>query len=394
VTLDISTLLIVTALSAAASGCVLLVAQDSKTDNESLRTWGLSMLLISMSLVVAEMGHNDAPSYGALSTTLLLLARGMGWSGARRFNGHKPRLLGSMSGGVLWGAVAPWVAHPIWSSVSSAIAAGYLLLMVAELWPRPGDKLRSRGLLLLLLVMQSGIFVIRSVTPLLGVAQGSWGDALMKTVLLEGNLHVICSAMLMLALVKEQVERKAVMHMRMMAMADALTGVGNRRHFDEQLSLEMRRARRQGSSLALLLIDVDHFKRFNDAFGHQDGDTCLRMIADTVGRFIRRPGDLLTRYGGEEFAVLLPNTDLLGAAALAETIRAAVQSESLDTCPPGHSVTVSIGVAAEHPVGEETNGCSLVAAADRALYAAKAAGRNTVRCVDEQTTAERIAVEG
>lgn len=377
-TLDISTLLIVTALSSAVAGGVLLIAQDSRTDNESLRTWGLSMLLVSMSLVVAVRGHDDTTAFGSLSTALLLLARGMGWSGARRFSGKQPRLIASMLGGVLWGAAIPVVPPRIWLAVSSLIAAIYLLLMVKELWPKPGDKLRSRSFLLLLLGVQAGIFLIRTITPLFDVMDGPWAETLMKAVLLESLLHLICAAMLMLALVKEQVERQAVLQMRMMAMADALTGVGNRRHFDEQLATEMRRARRQASNIALLLVDVDHFKRFNDAFGHQEGDTCLRMIAETIGRFIRRPGDMLARYGGEEFAVLLPDTDLPGALALAENIRAAVQEAAHHAAPEGHAVTVSIGAAAEVPTGEDVTGGALIAAADRALYAAKAAGRNQV----------------
>jgi diguanylate cyclase (GGDEF)-like protein len=291
-----------------------------------------------------------------------------------------------MLGGVLWGAAIPVVPPRIWLAVSSLIAAIYLLLMVKELWPRPGDKLRSRSLLLLLLGIQAGIFLIRTITPLFDVMDGPWAETLMKAVLLESLLHLICAAMLMLALVKEQVERQAVLQMRTMAMADALTGVGNRRHFDEQLATEMRRARRQASNIALLLVDVDHFKRFNDSFGHQEGDTCLRMIAETIGRFIRRPGDMLARYGGEEFAVLLPDTDLNGALALAENIRAAVQGTAQLLAPDGHTVTVSIGAAAEVPRGEDSTGAALIAAADRALYAAKAAGRNTVRSSAEQPT--------
>jgi diguanylate cyclase (GGDEF)-like protein len=381
----------VTALSSAGAGFVLLLAQDSKTDNESLRTWGLSMLLVSMSLVVAVRGRDDASAFGALSTALLLLARGMAWSGARRFNGKEPRVLASMAGGMLWGAAIPVVPSRIWLASSSLIAAGYLLLMVKELWPRAGDKLRSRSLLLLLLAVQAGIFLIRTVTPLLDVMHGPWAERLMKAVLLESLLHLICAAMLMLALVKEQVERQAVLQMRTMAMVDALTGVGNRRHFDEQLTTEMRRARRQASNIALLLIDVDHFKRFNDTFGHQEGDTCLRMIAETVGRFIRRPGDLLARYGGEEFAVLLPDTDLSGALALAENIRAAVQEAARSICPAEQAVTVSIGAAAEVPTGDEVTGCALIAAADRALYAAKAAGRNTVRSATKLEVEQAVA---
>ena len=388
-TLDIPTLLIVTALSSGVCGCVLVVAQDAKADNESLRTWGLSMLLVAMSLLVAAIGHDDARLFVGLSTSMLLLARGMGWNGARRFNGKPPRVVPSMAGGITWAAAVPFMPQPLWMGGAALIAVAYLVLMVAELLPQPGDKLPSRMLLLLLLTIQAGTFLFSSVTAVTGVAQGPWARSLVGGLILESMLQTICAAMLMLALVKEQVEHQAVLQMRSMAMADALTGVGNRRQFDERLTSEVRRARRQLSSVGLLLIDVDHFKHINDAVGHQQGDACLKLIAETVGRNLQRPGDLLARYGGEEFAVVLPDTDLSGAMTLAEAIRLAVQDAAELISAAGRVVTVSIGVTASVPDGDGINGDALVASADQALYAAKAAGRNTAVSIDDAAIAER-----
>lgn len=178
-------------------------------------------------------------------------------------------------------------------------------------------------------------------------------------------------------------EKKALQaELEALARTDALTRLANRRAFDEALDEEWRRAARDGSPLSLVLLDVDHFKPFNDANGHQAGDDCLRTIARTVLQAARRAGETAARYGGEEFALVLPATDSTAAAALAEQIRSAVECLRIPHLlnPDGDIVTVSIGLA----TALAADGASLkmpdglLAAADRALYKAKAAGRNRV----------------
>jgi diguanylate cyclase (GGDEF)-like protein len=164
-----------------------------------------------------------------------------------------------------------------------------------------------------------------------------------------------------------------------LSLVDGLTGIGNRRRFDEFLLREWRRSRRARTPLALVLLDVDYFKAFNDCYGHAAGDDCLREVAATLAMLVRRPGDLCARYGGEEFAAILPQTDLAGARILAERIREAVLA--LDIPHEGSAVspnlTVSIGIAASDPsAAEEPEG--LLRDADRKLYEAKTAGRNRV----------------
>lgn len=160
---------------------------------------------------------------------------------------------------------------------------------------------------------------------------------------------------------------------------DALTGLANRRHFDESLMGEFNRAQRGEGSLGLVMIDVDFFKRYNDIYGHVAGDECLRKIGKVVAYSIRRPGDLAARYGGEEMVVLLPGADLAGTLAVAESIRDAVQSmEIAHTGNPLGVVTVSIGVEAFSPIHLECQPIELVEAADKALYKAKDSGRNQV----------------
>jgi diguanylate cyclase (GGDEF)-like protein len=156
-----------------------------------------------------------------------------------------------------------------------------------------------------------------------------------------------------------------------LATTDALTGLKNRRKFDEVIDTEWRRAVRQGAPLALLLIDADHFKAFNDAFGHQPGDQALIAIAGCVEGSVRRAGDCAARYGGEEFAVLLPELSAEEALAVAEIIRRGVEQLPADPI----ALTVSVGVASLTPTAA-MNFTGLVEAADKALYAAKAAGRN------------------
>jgi diguanylate cyclase (GGDEF)-like protein len=154
------------------------------------------------------------------------------------------------------------------------------------------------------------------------------------------------------------------------SMTDALTCIPNRRAFNDRLAAEESLARQTGAPFSLLLMDVDHFKLFNDRHGHQAGDEALVRIAGTL-KGNNRSSDLLARYGGEEFALILPQTRIEAAVAAAERLRGAIEAAVM----PWQSITVSIGAAAYDPA---CGAAGLIAAADRALYAAKAAGRNRV----------------
>jgi diguanylate cyclase (GGDEF)-like protein/PAS domain S-box-containing protein len=167
-----------------------------------------------------------------------------------------------------------------------------------------------------------------------------------------------------------------------MAMMDSLTGVANRRQFDEIMAIELRRARRDGSTLSLLMIDVDYFKSYNDLYGHIQGDACLREIAHAIQAVIHRMTDLFARYGGEEFVAILPNTDSRGAQLVAEQIRSAVENLNIPHAASlHHVVTVSIGCAT-HTMTMDVTGNPLLQAADAALYQAKSADRNRIEVGD------------
>ncbi len=167
-----------------------------------------------------------------------------------------------------------------------------------------------------------------------------------------------------------------------LALTDGLTGLANRRAFDEDLEREWRRTLREGSQISLLLLDIDHFKEFNDQYGHQVGDDCLRAVAAAVAGAVRST-DIVARYGGEEIAIILPSTGMEGAAEVAEKVRSAIESLQLShkgNPEGGGWLIASIGTAtalARHG-GTITTPESLLLAADGALYKAKHEGRNRV----------------
>jgi two-component system chemotaxis family response regulator WspR len=164
-------------------------------------------------------------------------------------------------------------------------------------------------------------------------------------------------------------------------LTDPLTGLANRRHFDQTLASEWDRAARGKHPLAVIMIDIDHFKAFNDSRGHAAGDECLKAVAKALRGHCARPGDLVCRWGGEEFAVILPGTDLAGAehvaGELADVVRGLTISGKISG--EGARVTVSIGVASIIP-GSNDSAHALMERADGALYSAKRAGRDRVRC--------------
>ncbi len=171
--------------------------------------------------------------------------------------------------------------------------------------------------------------------------------------------------------------------LRKMALMDGLTGVANRRHFDERFEAEWRRCGRNGAPLGLVMVDVDHFKRYNDTYGHVQGDDCLRQVASAIRSCLNRSCDLVARFGGEEFVCLLPETDASGTFTAANRILAAVQTAAIahaasDTAPV---VTVSIGGAVVCPT-REPGANVLLTQADAALYRAKHSGRAQV-CMDQ-----------
>lgn len=205
---------------------------------------------------------------------------------------------------------------------------------------------------------------------------GSWRRTALVVSIATG---LLCIGILWLSLLLGRELRRrhsAEQGLAELAATDSLTGLANRRQLDQVLRREWARAQRSQRPLAVLMVDVDHFKAFNERHGHQGGDEALRQVATTIAHSIRRPADLAARYGGEEFLVIVPETDLNGVRTLAERIRSSVEA-----LPPfgddQHPVTVSIGVGLQTPEAQQDLS-TLLGCADDALYCAKRNGRNRV----------------
>jgi diguanylate cyclase (GGDEF)-like protein len=177
--------------------------------------------------------------------------------------------------------------------------------------------------------------------------------------------------------------QKANQKLRLMAMRDGLTGLANRRHFDDVIAKEFKRSMRSNTPLSLILADIDQFKAYNDNYGHQAGDDALRTVAKLIQSVIKRPGDLVARYGGEEFAIILPETNIASAHQVAELVKNAF---TVNQIRHTHSsvadyVTLSFGVASIQPEkGQDVNDTirTLIEAADKRLYQVKQQGGNAV----------------
>ncbi|MGK7933938.1 MAG: diguanylate cyclase [Microcystaceae cyanobacterium] len=181
-------------------------------------------------------------------------------------------------------------------------------------------------------------------------------------------------------LYQTQLQRKlqlANLHLERLAFLDGLTQISNRRHFDDRLSLEWNRALRDKSPLSLILADVDNFKAYNDTYGHQAGDSCLKEVAQIFLQSANRPTDLAARYGGEEFAMILANTDLKGAKVIAKRIQTAIRTLKIPhhTSTTINYVTLSMGIASMIP-HQDNSYTALIEQADQCLYQAKRQGKN------------------
>ncbi len=382
------TLMVVTALAIAFSGGLLMSVRRPGSKSDVALIWGASMLTGAFGFIVGAVGH-DIPWIGdGVSTALFLSAVSLSWVGARAFSERLPLPWLAVAGPLLWVASLPlqsltWPsAGPFWAATAFFIGTAYSVGVVAELGRERTEYLPSRQPALILMAVHAAIYAARGMEALLGVGTRLWSEHLVVGLTLEALLHSIGMTFLLLAMMKERIELRSTEQLRTLARQDGLTGIANRRHFDEQLPIEMRQAARLRQPISLLMIDVDHFKRFNDACGHQQGDACLIAVAQALAGSPHRPRDLVARYGGEEFVVLMPETDLAGALHVAEAARKSVEALGMVHPGPSQVVTISIGAASSIPDDSPKSGRLLVHSADAAMYEAKAAGRNAVRSAE------------
>lgn len=340
---------------------------------------GVMLLLASLGtalIVVRGVGMDFVALI--LGNVVLLLSAAMNWTAMRLFVQGKPHWPGILAGPALWllMCLIPQFYGSMSSRVSlySLLAAGYGVLSALELW-RHRQHLEVAYLPAMgLMVFHTTFYCVRAVIdPGMPIrhenAQMGEGVPFFSFMLFESMLYAIGIAYVTLAMVKERAELK----FKAAAFSDVLTGIGNRRAFmlhGEQLLAD---SRQRGQTTALLLCDLDYFKRLNDSFGHPMGDQALIAFSQLTATLLRKH-DLFARIGGEEFACLLQGTDEQGAIQVAERIRQGFAS--LDLLAPGF-LSVSIGIVTTTPACHDLS--RLLSQADQALYRAKDQGRNRVQ---------------
>lgn len=375
---DLGTLYAVTTFATAVSGMMLLFSWLQDRSAMTLAWWGGGMLvLVAGGGLLALRGViPDRPSI-VLGNTLWLAAYGAMWCGARSFEGRRPALLAASAAALLWVALCQTEFFSddavLRVRVFSVLNCALTLLIAREYWYARNPELVSRWPAIVLLIVHAAIFLLRVpfadrlVFPI-RLDQGNLGVAVPAGIA-SLLLHYFCMAFLVMAMVKE---RLGLEHRRE-ALVDPLTGIANRRAFFARAELTLGRMAVNRVPAALLMLDVDHFKRINDTLGHEAGDRVLCGLCEVVSGALR-PNDLFGRTGGEEFVCLLPGAGAADAVRIAERIRTAV-ARLAPRLGLGR-LSVSVGVAATPDFGREL--VPLMAAADRALYRAKANGRNRV----------------
>jgi len=273
-------------------------------------------------------------------------------------------------------------------AAANLIAAILFGLALRELWHIDEGNLVARWWVFGILAAQGLGCLMRGVAALLWPVPGQTDLELIQgftLMALSAMGFMLLMSFGMIALVKERSDRRY----KQAAVMDALTGLGNRRHLNESLVQAVQEARRRRKPLAVVMIDADSFKAYNDLYGHPQGDVCLRAIAGALRGGLIRRDDLVLRYGGEEFVVLLPDTDATAAVRIAERLRLAVWGLGLRHGGREEGVvTISLGVAALDPAQKTGSGPELLEAADQALYRAKRLGRNCTACHDDTPVEE------
>jgi diguanylate cyclase (GGDEF)-like protein len=376
VMLNLPTLLAITVFTPALAGCLLLLSWLQHRRIFALALWGAGFIVASVATMLIVIERSAIPDFWSIviGNALLAAAYGILWSGLRNFEGRRISVVLTLAGAVIW--IVSCYIGPIYAipaaraTVMATIAIGYSLLAFWELW-RGGDDGVWRWPIMLLVLLHSAAIPVR--IRLAGST--TFPDLLHVNVIIfaifETVFVCICAAYLFGSLAKDRI---AALYQRA-SLVDPLTGVANRRGFFQASERLMTRTRFAHRPTALLLFDIDRFKRVNDRFGHHAGDEVLIGFC-RLATSLLRPADLFGRIGGEEFASLLPDTEQPDALALAERLRAAFEASSRTVGGRTIAATVSIGVATADDASSDVG--ALLEAADQALYRAKALGRNRV----------------
>lgn len=375
--LDAPTLFFVTIVVMAVIALLLLWAWLQNRSVKTLAWWSVALLLESLGTAFVFL-RGLVPDWLSidLSNSLLIVACGLIWSGARLFNErtvHPSFILGA----AIWLATCQFDAFysslPARASLFSVLIGSYLLLAAWEFW-RGTEPLASRPAAVVCLALHALVFFLH--IPAVMLSPGTEGTQQLAGpwfafIAIQGVIHSIVAAFLLLAMAKERSE----LRYKTASRVDPLTGAFNRRFFVTSAKQVMRRAGRDDGTVALLLFDLDYFKKINDNLGHQGGDEVLKLFCRTASTHLRS-NDVFGRLGGEEFAALLPGVDAASAHKVADRVLAAFKAEGQSLGHANLETTASAGIA----VSKDRNSSfdALFAAADRGLYKAKRTGRNRV----------------
>jgi diguanylate cyclase (GGDEF)-like protein len=377
--LDVPTLFVVSIFVTTILGFFLLFAWVQDRSIRALAWWGAAYLIGGVSVAAFTMQDSLSNALSlAIGNALLFLACGVIWSGARLFHGRQVRPIWMFAGAIAWltaltmpGFAASMNGRIVLSSI--AISA-YTLLTAFELWHGRKERLLSRWPAIAVLVLQGVVFL--SPIPIVFFASGdssmtAFSDGWFGIFALETLLYAIATAFIILTMAKERSES---VH-RAAATIDPLTEIFNRRALMDAGRRVLARIAWDKQPVAVLMFDLDHFKKINDRFGHAIGDEALKLFARTAGAKLRAT-DIIGRLGGEEFAAVLPATNLASAALAADRVRVAFEEAAKKVEGLPVEGTVSIGASATD--NADCNIDVLLAMADKALYAAKSGGRNCI----------------
>jgi diguanylate cyclase (GGDEF)-like protein/hemerythrin-like metal-binding protein len=379
---DVPTMFLVIILVGAVLSLSVGVVAD-RSQRDGMPYWATGLLMHTSAYVLFSLRGqiNDFASI-VIANALLSCALATFTEGLYAFyRGKAPRRL-------IWAPVAVIVVSfsVLLDHLSLRIAVGALIFMLqclailAFMWGKRRETTgRGKYFLACGIAIMSAMLLVRAAAAAIGAtaAMLSLTDAnLIQTLTFLGALMALL--LLAIGFVLMSKERSDQLN-QILATSDELTGLANRRRLDETLSSESARAGRSGQPLGLAMIDIDQFKDYNDHYGHQAGDECLKRVAKTIASAAKRAGDLAARYGGEEFVLILPDADAAAARGVAEDLRQSIEALAMHHVrSPSGRVTVSIGVAALGNDGAEDPE-SLLRAADAALYRAKHGGRNQVQ---------------
>jgi diguanylate cyclase (GGDEF)-like protein len=381
ITLDVTTLFVVATCLTGLLGLLLLLAW-ARARIPALAWWGAAYLVGGCSVAAWSLDGLISPLVPTgVANSLLFIACGMTWNAARVFHARSVLVGAPIAGAAIWlfacvfADLAHWPAARV--GLSSLIVATYTFLTAAELWRERRKQLRRRWPALLVPMLHSAVFLFP--IPLASLFPGdpgvmTVGTAWVDLFVLETMLYAVGTAFIVLELAQEQALR---LH-KDAAATDELTGVLNRRGVLQAAQQLIAGQARKGEAVAALMFDLDHFKNINDRFGHGIGDKALHLFAATA-RASTRASDIVGRLGGEEFVALLPGT-LAEAKIVAERVRRAFEAAGATVAGHDLNATVSVGAACGEP---GTDIVALLAAADAALYRAKASGRNRVELAQE-----------